>query len=406
MADLLYLLHRLPYPPYKGEKVRSFHLLKRLLAGHRLHLGSFADDPADETHLSYLRGLCASLHVERLHPIRARLASLAGLLSGDALTPHYCCHAGLARWVDETVARENIAATVVFSSSMAQYAQRHPRIPMLLDFVDVDSAKWTDYAPKHRWPMSRLYRRKGQLLLAGECAVAQQAIASYVTTEKEAGLFRRLAPKAAAGVQAINNGVDAQYFAPDAQRATPFGKDELPLVFTGAMDYWRNVDAVGWFAAEVLPLLRKRWPVLRLHFVGRSPTPVVSALASDAVTVACTVPDLRPYLQHAAVVVAPLRLARGIQNKILEATAMERPVAAAGACVDALQAEHGTEVLTADAAADYARCIEMLLQAPERAAASDGAVRRRVLQTYDWSTYMALIERRLSALGAVAAVPA
>ena len=406
MADLLYLVHRLPYPPNKGDKVRSFHLLKQLLAGHRVHLGSFVDDPADETHLPYLRGLCASLHVERLHPIRARLASLAGLLSGDALTLHYYRSAGLARWVDATVARENIAATVVFSSSMAQYAQRHPRIPMLVDFVDVDSAKWTDYAPNHRWPMSWLYRREGRRLLACESAVAQQAQASYFATDKEAELFRRLAPEAAAGVQAMNNGVDAQYFAPDALRATPFGKDELPLVFTGAMDYWPNVDAVGWFAAEVLPLLRKRWPALRLHIVGRSPTPAVRALANEAVTVTGTVPDVRPYLQHAAVVVAPLRLARGIQNKILEAMAMARPVVAAGACVDALQAEPGAEVLAADAPADYARCIEMLLRSPERAVAIGGAGRRRVLQTYDWSTHMALIEHRLSALGAAAAVPA
>ncbi|CAD5375210.1 Sugar transferase [Rubrivivax sp. A210] len=403
MADLLYLVHRLPYPPNKGDKVRSFHLLQHLLARHRVHLGTFVDDPADEAHLPHLQGLCASLHAERLHPLRARLASLAGLARGDALTLHYYRSAALARWVDETVAREPIAATVVFSSSMAQYAQRHPQIPMLVDFVDVDSAKWTDYAPNHRWPMSWLYRREGRRLLECESEVARQAQASYFATEKEVDLFRRLAPAAGRGVQAMNNGVDARYFSPAPERASPFEKDEAPLVFTGAMDYWPNVDAVNWFAQDVLPRLRQARPGLRLHIVGRSPAPAVRALAGPGVVVTGTVPDVRPYLQHAAVVVAPLRLARGIQNKILEAMAMARPVVAATACVQALQAEEGAEVLAAEAADDYVRILEQLLAAPERAAAIGAAGRRRVLQTYDWSTHMAVVERQLAALGAAVA---
>ena len=400
MANLLYLVHRLPYPPNKGDKVRSYHLLKHLLAGHRVHLGAFVDDPDDAQHLPHLRGLCASLHTERLDGRRAKLASLAGLLTGDALTLHYYRSAALARWVDETVARERIDAIVVFSSSMAQYAQRHPAIPMLVDFVDVDSAKWAEYAHRHQWPMSWLYRREGRQLLACEAAAAQQARASYFATDKEAALFRALAPEAASGVQSMNNGVDAEYFSPDPRRASPFSADETPLVFTGAMDYWPNVDAVTWFAQDVLPGLRAKRPNLRLHIVGRSPTPAVRALASEAVSVTGTVPDVRPYLQHAAVVVAPLRLARGIQNKILEAMAMARPVVAASACVDALHAEPGAELLSADAADDYIRTIDLLLRAPDRAAAIGTAGRQRVLQTYDWSTHMAVIERNLTGLGA------
>jgi len=401
MANLLFLVHRMPYPPNKGDKVRSYHLLRHLAARHRVFVGTFVDDPEDLAHVDALRGLCAGLHVERLHPRRARLASLAGLASGDALTLHYYRSAGLRRWVAQTVQQQDIAAAVVFSSSMAQYAQAHPRLPMLVDFVDVDSAKWSDYAPRHRWPLSWLYRREGRRLLACERAVAARAQRSFFSTEKEAALFRERAPECAARVEAMDNGVDTAYFDPDAARPSPFAAGEIPLVFTGAMDYWPNVDAVSWFAAEVLPRLRAQRPQLRFHVVGRSPTPAVRALAADpaaGVVVSGTVPDVRPYLQHAAVVVAPLRLARGVQNKVLEAMAMARPVVAATACVEALKAEPGGEILDAADADEYLRCIEMLLQAPDRARAIGTAGRVRVLHSYTWDAHMNVIDRHLAAL--------
>ncbi|HSQ73875.1 MAG TPA: TIGR03087 family PEP-CTERM/XrtA system glycosyltransferase [Rubrivivax sp.] len=403
MANLLYLVHRMPYPPNKGDKLRSYHLLRHLAARHRVFVGTFVDDPGDEAHVETLRGLCAGLHVERLHPRRARLASLAGLASGDALTLHYYRSAALRRWVAQTVQREDIAAAVVFSSSMAQYAQAHPQLPMLVDFVDVDSAKWADYAPRHRWPLSWLYRREGRRLLAAERVIAARAQRSFFATAKEAALFRELAPECAARVEAMDNGVDTVYYDPDVARASPFADGEIPLVFTGAMDYWPNIDAVSWFATEVLPRLREQRPQLRFHIVGRAPTPAVRALAADpaaGVVVSGTVPDVRPYLQHAAVVVAPLRLARGVQNKVLEAMAMGRPVVAATACVEALNAEPGGEILDAADADEYLRCIDLLLRAPDRARAIGTAGRVRVEHSYTWDAHMTVIDRHLGALRA------
>ncbi len=406
MANLLYLVHRMPYPPNKGDKVRSYHLLRHLAARHRVFLGTFVDDPEDEAHIQTLRGLCTNLHVARLQPRHARVASLAGLLTGDALTLHYYRNAGLRRWVARTVQREDIAAAVVFSSSMAQYAQAHPELPMLVDFVDVDSAKWDDYAPRHRWPLSWLYRREGWRLLACERAVASQSRRSFFATEKEAALFRQRAPECAGRVEAMDNGVDTDFFNVDASRASPFEADELPIVFTGAMDYWPNVDAVTWFAAEVLPRLRQSRPQLRLHIVGRAPSAEVRALAADpGVVVSGTVPDVRPYLQHAAVVVAPLRLARGVQNKILEAMAMGRPVVAATACVEALTAEPGREILDAATADEYLRCIDLLLQAPDRAAAIGQAGRVHVQRAYTWPAHLAVLDRQLAALRPAATGP-
>ncbi len=407
MANLLYLVHRLPYPPNKGDKVRSFHLLQHLLVRHRVFLGTFVDDPDDEPHVPTLRAMCTGLHVARLQPRRARLASLRGLFTGEALTAVYYRDSGLQQWVQQTLAAERIDAAVVFSSSMAQYAQDQTGLPMLVDFVDVDSAKWAEYGAHHRWPLSWLYRREGRRLLMLERQTAALARRSFFATDKETGLFQQLAPECAGRVEAMNNGVDANYFSPRADRASPFERDETPLVFTGAMDYWPNVDAVVWFAQAILPRLRQARPNLRLHIVGRAPAPAVRALASASagVVVTGTVPDVRPYLQHAAVVVAPLRLARGIQNKILEAMAMGRPVVAATSCVEALSAQPGAEIESAVDAENFVRAIEDLLAAPIRAAAMGAAGRQRVLASYTWASHMAVLERQLAALQAIPEPP-
>jgi sugar transferase (PEP-CTERM/EpsH1 system associated) len=396
MAKLLYLVHRMPYPPNKGDKVRSYHLLKHLTARHRVFLGTFVDDPDDEVHVDKLRSMCAGVHVAVLHPRRARLDSLAGLLHGEALTLRYYRDAGLQRWVEQTVQRERIDAVVVFSSSMAQYADKLG-LPMLVDFVDVDSAKWTQYADQHRWPMSWLYRREGQQLLAYERAIASRSERAFFVTEKETALFRSLAPECTDQVEAVSNGVDADYFAPDPTRVSPFAAGELPIVFTGAMDYWPNIDAVTWFAQDMLPRLRKQWPAVRFHIVGRSPSAALRALAGDAVAVSGTVPDVRPYLQHAAVVVAPLRLARGIQNKILEAMAMGRPVVATSECAEAIGATAGTELQWAADADAFVREIDALLRSPARAVAIGHAGRQRVLRDYSWSAHLSAFEQHLGA---------
>ena len=395
MANLLYLVHRLPYPPDKGDKVRSYHLLKHLMAKHRVFLGTFVDDARDRQHIDTLRALCGGLHVVQLQPRMARLRSLAALLDGQALTLRYYADSGLAAWVARTVREQGIDTAVVFSSSMAQYVERMPGVRMLVDFVDVDSAKWSQYAEARSWPMSWLYRREGQHLLAYEREMAMRARRSFFVTESETALFRGLAPECSGAIEAMGNGVDAEYFAPTAARPSPFAADELPIVFTGAMDYWPNVDAVCWFASEVLPELRRARPALRFHIVGRSPSAKVQALAGPAVNVTGTVPDVRPYLQHAAVVVAPLRLARGIQNKVLEAMAMGRPVLASAACAQAIDARSGIDLLAATEPAEYVREIEAVLSDPARALALGCAGRQCVLDRYSWATHMGRIERHL-----------
>jgi len=412
VSNLLYLVHRLPYPPNKGDKVRSFHLLRHLARGHRVFLGTFVDDAQDEAnldaYLEVLRPLCADLHVARLAPRTARLRSLTGLLAGEALTLPYYRNGGLQNWVEATLRTQKIDAAVVFSSAMAQYlrGRARPRPPVeLVDFVDVDSAKWTQYAAQHRWPMSWLYRREGERLLAYERAVATRAARSFFVTEQECALFLARAPECAGRVEAMCNGVDADFFSPEHDLPSPFAAGELPLVFTGAMDYWPNIDAVAWFAAEVMPRLLQALPAVRFHIVGRSPTPAVQALAGAHVAVSGTVPDVRPYLRHAAVVVAPLRVARGIQNKVLEAMAAARPVIASQECAGAVDAVVGRDFLSAATADDYVREIAALLAAPQRAAEIGQAARAGVLARYSWDAHLARIDAYLDDAAAGADCP-
>jgi sugar transferase (PEP-CTERM/EpsH1 system associated) len=395
MARLLYLVHRLPYPPNKGDKVRSFHLLKHLARTHEVHLGTFIDDPDDEQHVDKVRSYCADLHVERLSPRHAKLRSLSGLFCGEALSLPYYRRRGMQRWIEACSAEKPFDAVVVFSSVMAQYVP--VGVPALVDFVDADSAKWTAYAAAHRWPMSWIYRREGRRLLAFERKTALAAQRSFFVTAAEAALFTRHAPECVARVEAIGNGVDADFFAPEQGGASPYAEGELPIVFTGAMDYWPNIDAVEWFVAEVMPRLRQQRPQIRLHIVGRSPTAAVQALACADVLVSGTVPDVRPYLAHAAVVVAPLRIARGVQNKILEAMAMARPVVASGACSSAITAESGRDLIAADSIEDYVNAISRLLADPLAAATMGSHGRRQILAHYSWDAHLAGIDRHLAA---------
>lgn len=402
MSKLLFLVHRLPYPPNKGDKVRSYHLLKHLTQSHRVFLGTFVDDPADEAYIDTVHAMCPDLHVVHLNPRLAKLRSLSGLLTQQSLSERYYKNATLQAWVDHTLAEHHIDAIVIFSSVMAQYVPHRPTDkapPLLVDFVDVDSAKWTQYAPQHPVPLSWLYRREGVKLLAYERSVAARAQHSFFVTDNETALFSKLAPECVGQVETLCNGVDAVYFSPDPARASPFpsttSPQQIPLVFTGAMDYWPNIDAVTWFVSDILPRLRKDWPQLCFYIVGRSPTSAVLALAGSGVVVTGTVPDVRPYLQHAALVVAPLRVARGIQNKILEAMAMARPVVASKACADVIDARVGSELVSAAHAPDFVREIDALLKAPVRAAALGQAARTRV-EASSWAAHLGRLDRYLT----------
>jgi polysaccharide biosynthesis protein PslH len=400
VANVLYLVHRLPYPPNKGDKVRSYHLLKHLAKQHRVFLGTFVDDPEDLIHLPLVRELCAEMLAVNLNPLRAKVLSLAALLTGDALTQRYYASKTLHTWVRQVTAQNKIDSLVVFSSAMGQYALNVGAATLLVDFVDVDSAKWAEYGENHHWPLSWLYRREARELLRYERNLAKRAQKSFFVTEKESEMFRVLAPESADLVETVGNGVDSDFFSPLKSRHSPFllTTEQSPsyaIVFTGAMDYWPNIDAVIWFASDILPSLRAKWPHVCFYIVGRNPPSTVLALASDNIVITGTVPDVRPYLQFADVVVAPLRVARGIQNKILEAMAMARPVVASESCARVMDITLGEEMLCANSPDEFVRHIDGLLSQPKEAEAMGQAGRQRVVNSYSWSAHLALFDHHL-----------
>jgi len=394
MEDLLFLAHRIPYPPDKGDKIRSWHMLRHLVGNWRVHLGAFVDDPADWAHAEVLRGVCADVCLRPLHPRTGKLRALTALATGEALTLPYYRDRVMARWVESRLAA-GVQAVVVYSSAMAQFVMQAEGTRRVMDFVDIDSDKWRQYAPTKPWPLSWLYAREARKLLEWERRVARAFDASLFVSEAEARDFRVLAPESAPKVGFFNNGVDTDYFSPAHAFDSPFPAAGRALVFTGAMDYWPNVDAVAWFAREVLPRVRRAAPDVRFYIVGSRPAPDVRALAGEAVTVTGRVPDVRPYLAHAAAVLAPLRIARGIQNKVLEGMAMAQAVVATPQALEGIAARPGEEVWVAEDAAAQAEQILGLLRARDRAREMGAAARRRVVADYTWTPNLARLDALL-----------
>ena len=348
MQDLLFLAHRIPYPPNKGDKIRSYHFLKHLSSSYNVHLGAFIDDPNDWQYTDKLDALCASTCYLGLNPLQAKIKSLQGLLTGDALSLPYYKSQAMQDWVDNTLKTRPIKKALIFSSVMAQFINESHAVDMIVDFVDVDSDKWRQYAASKKGVSQWIYQRESRRLFAYEQKIAGQARASLFVSEQEADLFKKLAPEVSDKVMPVNNGVDTDYFSPELTLATPYPGDEDVIVFTGAMDYWANVDAVKWFAEAVFPHITQNYPTVKFYIVGSRPSKEVAALASDSVVVTGAVADVRPYLAHAKLAVAPLRIARGIQNKVLEAMAMGKYVIATSAAMEGIPYDETLDVSVGD----------------------------------------------------------
>ncbi|HJU20805.1 MAG TPA: TIGR03087 family PEP-CTERM/XrtA system glycosyltransferase [Stellaceae bacterium] len=400
MPDLLFLCHRVPYPPNKGEKIRAWHILTHLAGTHRVHLGCLADDPADLAHGEALRRVCARIGCFAVRPRVQKLRAMAKFRPGRPLTLDYFHSPALSRWIADTLAHHPIERLYVYSSGMAGYAAARQAAIRVLDLVDVDSEKWRAYAPRHGWPMRAIYRREADTLFAFERRAAMAFDRTLFVSEAEARHFAALAPECGARVDWLENGVDLERFSPARSYSCPYPQDAQNLVFTGAMDYWPNVDAVLWFAKQVMPLLRRERPQLRFHIVGANPASGLLRLrGAPGIEVTGRVADIRPYLAHAAVAVAPLRIARGIQNKVLEAMAMARPVVATPAAFEGVRAVPGRDLLVCAEAEETARRIAEILDG--RHPTLPAAARRAVERNHDWSSTL----QRLDALFPAAARP-
>ena len=397
MEALLFLAHRLPFPPNKGDKIRSYHLLKHLARRYEIHAGTFVDDAADLPHVTTLATSCAQLHTEQIDPRSRKPASLRALATGESLSVAYYRSSAMQRWVDDTIARHDIRKVVVFCSTMAQYLDRHPQLRRIVDLVDVDSEKWSEYAARHRWPMSWLYRREARTLLQYETRVVDASDMSLLVTPAEVALFESLAPAMKGRVTAVPNGVDVDFFNPSQAGANPYPASGQAIVFTGAMDYWPNIDAASWFATDVMPLILAVQPSARFYIVGMNPAAEVRDLERlGHVTVTGRVDDVRPWVAHAACAVAPLRVARGIQNKVLEAMAMARPVVVSITCAGSLDAEAGRDFAVALDARSFADAVLSCFD-PVNAGTIGVSARARIEQVYRWDSALAALDTCLDA---------
>ncbi len=384
MEQLLFLTQRIPYPPDKGDKIRAWHFLSHLAKNFHVHLGCFCDEPADLQHVAFLETVCASVCCRPLSPKRAKLKSLANLGTGAPLTLGYFADEALRNWVDATVAAHRPSRIFVFCSAMAPYALPHRAETRVLDMVDVDSDKWRQYAATKAWPASAIYAREHRTLQEFERRIAAKFDATLLVSRAEADFLRRLAPESAGRIMALPNGVDAAHFDPSCAYVDPYPAGVRALCYTGAMDYWPNVDAVCWFAERVMPLLSVRTSGLEFWIVGAKPAASVARLARlPAVRVAGRVDDVRPYIAHAAAIVAPLQIARGVQNKVLEAMAMARPVVLTPQAGEGLDLVSGRDALVAADAPEFAARVREILDGAHPQLGARG--RQRVLTDYQWN---------------------
>jgi sugar transferase (PEP-CTERM/EpsH1 system associated) len=385
MGRILFLCHRIPYPPDKGDKIRSWHFLKHLAENHEVYLGCFIDDAYDDQYRDTLKEICADAFFVSLHRRPAKLRALRSFLRGESVTLGYYDVSEMARWVRTTITEKPPQLIFVYSSSMAQYVTNCPNMGRrVIDFVDVDSDKWHQYASKRYWPLSWLYEWEARKLLQCESAVASNFDAAIFVNAKEADLFKKLVPQAHANVFVVDNGVDVDFFSPDVELPYPLPERRPYLVFTGAMDYFPNIDGVCWFATHVFPELRRRHPDLQFVIVGANPARQVQALAQkEGIVVTGRTADVRPFLRHAAGAIAPIRISRGTQNKVLEAMAMGQIVVATPQALDGLDVEIGQEVLVAANEAEFIRSLDDILSNLQEQSLGKRA-RRRMLSEYTW----------------------
>lgn len=382
MANILFLAHRIPYPPNKGDKIRSWNFLSHLLKQHNVHLGFFVDDKQDLIHIPYLETLASSVCFETVNKTGQKIKSLSGLLSGQALTTSAYPYAKLRQYASELVNAGEIDLIFLFSAATGPIVADGNKIPILTDLVDVDSQKWISYGEQAVWPLSWIYKREGKKLGQYERQLTEKSSFSMLVSDQEAELFSSLAPDVEAKVKAVPNGVDLALFDPSLNDSS----DQREVVlFTGAMDYQPNSDAVIWFANEIWPAVVARHKNAVFRIAGGPKVSQVEALRSlPNVEVLGYVDDMAKEISEATICVAPLRTARGIQNKVLEGMAMAKPVVATSLANEGINAQHGLELLVADEKDAFAEAVMHLLECPQGRSSISMAARAFVEQQFTW----------------------
>lgn len=386
MGDILFLSHRVPFPPDRGDKIRSHHLLKGLAKIAPVHVATFGETAQDMAQKGELKAIAKS-HVLKHRHRPLWLAGAEAVLTGKPVSLSAFEDRAISNYVRRTLRDHPVDTIFVFSGQMGQYIPEGFRGRVIVDLCDVDSAKFEAYAEagQRRW----INAREARLLSREEERLVRRADATLLVSDNEADLLRsRLATADHAKVLALGNGIDADVFSPshvELQQDLEDGQDPQ-LVFTGQMDYPPNIAAVEWVIAEVMPRLRRRYSHARFHIVGRAPGSLLrSRHGENGVRVWGEVADVRPFLKSADIVVAPLLIARGVQNKVLEAMAMARPVVLTPAAATGIDAQAGRDFVVAEPQGDvFADEVLALADDPARADHIGRAARDFVLGRMGW----------------------
>ena len=392
MGEILFLAHRIPFPPDRGDKIRSHHLLKALAAMAPVHVGTFGEtdgDMAVEAELAEVASSYRLIHRGKSLPV----AGLQALASGKPVSLTAWDNAAMRAWITRVLDERPIDTIFVFSGQMGQYIPEDFRGRVVVDLCDVDSAKFEAYGVEGSFPRKWIDAREGKVLAREEERLAHRADTTILISDNEASLFEsRLKNVVGTNIRAIRNGIDSELF--DPAKVPPqgdlFTAQGPQIVFTGQMDYQPNVVAAERVIHSILPQIREHYPLATFHIVGRAP--VAKLLAHDGknnVRVWGEVPDVKPFLKSADIVIAPLTIARGIQNKVLEAMAMARPVLVSPEAATGIDAEDGRHFAIADGDRMMVGRALALLEDRDQAAKMAKAAREYVLAQQSWPAMLA-----------------
>jgi sugar transferase (PEP-CTERM/EpsH1 system associated) len=416
---ILYLAHRIPFPPNKGDKIRTFNEIKHLSLSHDIDLACLADNPEDMKYKKSLEKYCKRVKVVPLHTIGTKINPLFSLLGmKKSLSVGYFYSRSLQKILDTWLSETTYDAVFCFCSVMAEYLfrsetldfslrsylkspERYPkdgRPLFVMDYCDLDSEKWRQYSEKSRFPMSVIYGIENKRLFDYEKLVNRFFDYSIFVSQREGDLFRELYPSAR-NLSAIPNGVDHYYFSPSntfdhvGLKADP---DEQVLVFTGAMDYYANIEGVEWFCRDIFPMIKNELPKAKFFIVGSNPSSRVKDLEQvEGVTVTGFVHDIRPYYHEADVCVVPLRIAAGIQNKVLEAMAMGKPVVTTSIALEGIHAQPEITVLEENSAHGFFKAVTDVLGDTDKGHKIGEKARAFIINEFGWDIGMMKLEKLL-----------
>lgn len=391
MESVLFLCHRIPYPPNKGDKITTYNIVKYLSSRYQLYVGCFLDEPFDEQYIEPLKSLCTELKVVDISSKSQLNSGISALLVNEPVSTRHYTNQTLQDWVDAVIKDNNLNRLIAYSGGMAQFieSEQYQTCNRILDMADVDSDKWRQYAENKSVLSAWVYKREQKLLQRYEQKLLAEFNAITLITDEERDLFKSMSPpKHQDKIVTLSNGVDTEYFDPTAHfdfTDSPDKQHQEFICFTGAMDYWANVDAVVWFVQHVWPLLKQAKPDLVFYIVGGKPTAAVLKLASEDIVITGRVADVRPFVSGAKVCVASLRIARGVQNKVLEAMSMAKPVVMTSMAQEGIELPSTQSDYVQDSPKLMAHEIIKLLNDQVLAVSVGNSNRHWISERYSWS---------------------